>query len=105
MRVPVRLAKFLSLPGAAVAGSLCCADPAWAGSSGEDAPNLQSFLDGICGSVGMTSSCPKLPTATQIILEMSGLMNSPPDDVRNINFTVTCGNLYFSPAPPCTTVA
>jgi hypothetical protein len=94
---------------AAVVGSLCCAGPARAGGSAGDFPTLRTALDGVCATVGMTP-CPQLPTVTQIILEMSGLMNSAPDDVRNINSPVTCGYLYFSPSPelgpfPCTTVA
>ena len=52
----------------------------------------------------MASTCPQLPTATQIFLEISGLLNSPPDDVRNIFAVSPCGNLFFS-GPPCPTVA
>jgi hypothetical protein len=103
MRAPVGLSKFLSFAAAAVAGSLVCAGTASAGGGGADASTLQSSLNAICGGVGMTS-CPQLPTAAQIFLEISGLLNSPPDDVRNIFAVSPCGNLFFS-GPPCPTVA
>ncbi len=99
MSVSLRSFTFSRLAAAAIAASLWWAGPAWAGGGGADASTLQSSLNAICGEVGMTSTCPQLPTATQIFLEISGLLNSPPDDVRNIFAVSPCGNLFF-PGPP-----
>jgi hypothetical protein len=104
MSVSLRLFTFARLAATVIATSLWWAAPASAGGGGADASTLQSSLNAICGEVGMTS-CPQLPTATQIFLEISGLLNSPPDDVRNIFAVSPCGNLFFGPAPPCPTVA
>ena len=95
---------FSRLAAAAIAASLWWAAPASAGGGGgEDAATLQQSLDAICTEVGMTS-CPQLPTVAQIVLEISGLINSPPDDVRNIylflNTLPSCGTLFF-PGSPC----
>ncbi len=103
MSVSLRLFTFARLAAAAIAASLWWAAPASAGGGGADASTLQSSLKAICNEVGMTS-CPQLPTATQIFLEISGLLNSPPDDVRNIFAVSPCGNLFFM-GPPCPTVA
>jgi hypothetical protein len=104
MSVSFRSFTFSRLAAAAIAASLWWAAPASAGGGGgEDAATLQQSLDAICSEVGMTS-CPQLPTVAQIVLEISGLINSPPDDVRNIylftNALPTCGNLFF-PENPC----
>jgi hypothetical protein len=98
MRVFARLSKFLSLTAAAVAGSLCFGTPALAGGGGEDASTAQSVLNMICSDIGF-SPCPQLPTVSQIVLEISGLINSPPDDVRAV-FLVNCGSFLFTPCPP-----
>ena len=104
MSVSLRSFTFSRLAAAAIAASLWWAAPASAGGGGgEDAATLQQSLDAICSEVGMTS-CPQLPTVAQIVLEISGLINSPPDDVRNVylftNALPTCGNLVF-PEIPC----
>jgi hypothetical protein len=96
---------------AAVVGWLCCAGPARAGDGGEDAANLQQILDGICPLVGMTpTTCPKLPTGAQMALEISGLINSQIDDVKNAYFVPfgssnPCGNFVIATQIPCTEVA
>jgi hypothetical protein len=104
MSLSLRLFTFARLAAAAIAASLWWAAPASAGGGGADASTLQSSLNAICSEVGMASTCPQLPTATQIFLEISGLLNSPPDDVRNIFAVSPCGNLFFN-GPPCPTVA
>jgi hypothetical protein len=53
-----------------------------AGGGGADAGNLQTTLNGFCGVFGMTS-CPQLPTASQLVLEIAGLTTAPPDVVRS----------------------
>lgn len=62
---------------------------AWAGDGGSDL-GIQSVLDTICTDVGMTS-CPKVPTITQAILQISSLENAAPDYVRGPQ-----GNLVLS---------
>src|SRR5215469_9179710 len=54
---------------------------AWAGGGGLDAATLQSTLDDLCSILKMTS-CPQLPTASQLVLEIAGLETAPPDVVR-----------------------
>jgi len=74
--------------GAVTALWLSSAGPALAGGGGEDAGTFQSFLGspngstGLCSLLGMTS-CPQLPTLTQIVLQIAALENSPPDLVRS----------------------
>jgi hypothetical protein len=104
MSVSLRSFAFSRLAKVVIAASLWCPGPASAGDGGgEDAATLQQSLNAICSEVGMIS-CPTLPTVAQIVLEISGLINSPPDDVRNIylftNALPTCGNLFF-PEIPC----
>lgn len=59
--------------------------PAWAGSGGEDVGGVQTFFDTLCQARG--TSCqiplPPLPTITQLILEISGLSNDPPNVTRS----------------------
>lgn len=66
---------------------LCLSDSgaAWAGGGGgEDLATVQAFLnDTICPAVGM-SPCPKLPTITQLVLEIAALTNATPDDARTL---------------------
>jgi hypothetical protein len=59
---------------------LCSNGPARAGDGGEDL-GIQAVLDKVCTAVGMTS-CLKVPTITQAILQISGLENAAPDFVR-----------------------
>src|SRR5215469_4694857 len=57
------------------------AGAAWAGGGGLDAATLQSTLNDLCSFLKMTS-CPQLPTASQLVLEIAGLETAPPDVVR-----------------------
>src|SRR5262249_54494351 len=54
--------------------------PAWAGHGGPDAGSLQDSLNTLCVALNMTS-CPQLPTPTQLIPETAGLPTSPPEVV------------------------
>jgi hypothetical protein len=107
----VSLRSFASFRLAAVAGVWMCGSGAAlaGGSGGADQPGLQSTLDNICVAVGLTPSstpgsvCPKLPTLSQLVAEISGLINSAPDDVRSLYFQ-DCGNLLF-PGAPCSQLA
>jgi hypothetical protein len=65
--------------GVATSSWLCVMGSAWAGGGGSDL-GIQSVVDAVCADVGMT--CPKVPTVTQAILQMSGLANAAPDYVR-----------------------
>src|SRR5207302_7455294 len=71
---------------------------AWAGDGGSDL-GIQSVLNIICAEVGMTS-CPKVPTITQAILEISGLANASPDYVRGPQ-----GNLVVAQFQPLCSVS
>src|ERR1051325_10516178 len=62
------------------------AGPAWAGDGGADL-GIQSVVNNVCSAVG-TTSCPRVPTITQAILEISGLGNVAPDYVRGPQGTV-----------------
>jgi hypothetical protein len=103
MSVSLRSFRFSRLARAVAAIWLCGSGAAWAGGSGgADQPGLQSTLDNICAAVALTP-CPKLPTLSQLVAEISGLVNSPPDDVRSVYFQ-DCGNLLF-PGAPCSQLA
>lgn len=59
------------------------AGPAWAGHGGGDAGVVQPALNTLCEFLGMpVSSCPQLPTVTQVILQYAALETSSPDFVR-----------------------
>jgi hypothetical protein len=58
------------------------AGSAWAGGGGLDVASLQAALDSACSALSMTASCPQLPTLTQLVLEIAGLENAPPEDAR-----------------------
>ena len=111
MSVSFRSFTLLHFASAAVALWLCGAGAAWAtGGGGEDAPSAQQALNVICGEVGMpANSCPQLPTVAQIAAEISALVNSQIDDVRNallFGLSATpCGNLVFVTGIPCPEVA
>ena len=81
-----------------VAAVLCGIGSAWAGDGGTDL-GIQSVLNTICADVGMTS-CPKVPTITQAILEISGLANAAPDYVRGPQ-----GNLVVAQFEPLCSVS
>jgi hypothetical protein len=87
MRFSIRYSTISRIAGAVAALWLCGAGAAWAG-GGTSAAGLQMALgdqngtSGLCSLLGMTS-CPQLPTVTQLILQMSALATSPPDLVRS----------------------
>jgi len=82
MRDSVRSSAITRFAGVITAAWLCGMASAWAGTSGSDT-GLQQVLNDVCGDVGIsTTSCPHMPTATQAILQMSGLTNAAPDFVR-----------------------
>jgi hypothetical protein len=95
------------LAGAMAALWLCSAEPALAGGpGGGDVGSAQAMLGppngngGICDLLGMTS-CPQLPTLTQLVLEFSALLNNPPDFVRSPlgvtgGICTVAGNLGFN---------
>src|SRR5207244_3721976 len=80
---------------------LCGAGSAWAGDGGDDAGPFQPFLQQVCDLVGATS-CPLMPTLTQIILGISNFQNTPPDFVRSPlgNFAGLC-SVSGSPLQLC----
>jgi len=80
MQVFIRHSTIVRLFGAFAALWLS-AGSAWAGSGGPDAATLQKILDDLCTFLKMTS-CPQLPTASQLVLEIAGLETAPPDVVR-----------------------
>jgi hypothetical protein len=109
--VSLRPVTISRLAGAIVALWLCGGGQARAGGSA-DAGTLQtSFLNPLCTALGMTS-CPQLPTVTQIVVEYAALSNSPPDLVRSQAFadaflcTVSgVPGLFGVPLPPCSALA
>jgi hypothetical protein len=63
---------------------LCSAGAAWAGSGGgADLGHSQSLLDAVCKDVGI-SSCPKLPTVNQLVVENAALNGITPATVRQL---------------------
>jgi hypothetical protein len=98
----------ISRIGAALAALwLCSTGSAWAGGpGGGDVGSAQAMLgpsngsSGICSLLGMTS-CPQLPTLTQLVLQISALLNNPPDFVRSsplgtLGICNVAGNLGFN---------
>jgi hypothetical protein len=82
MRKSVRSLTAFQLIGALTAIWLAGSGSALAG-GGIDAGAFQTgFLDPLCKFMGITSTCPTLPTGTQIVLELSALGNRPPGLVR-----------------------
>ncbi len=81
MRGSVRSSRIFSLAGAVAAVWLCGTGSAWAGHGGGDVASLQAALDDACTALNMTS-CPQLPTITQLVLEFAGLENAPPEAAR-----------------------
>ena len=82
MRKSVRSLTAFRLIGAVTAIWLCGPGLALAG-GGIDAGAFQTgFLDPLCKFMKITSTCPTLPTGTQIALELSALGNRPPGLVR-----------------------
>ena len=87
MRIRVGYSAISRIVGVATTAWLCGIGSAWASGGGNDTGGAQGILNGICPLVG-ASSCPQLPTVTQIILAISDFQNTPPDFVR--------GPLYFN---------
>ncbi|MGH7047459.1 MAG: hypothetical protein ACREE2_13845 [Stellaceae bacterium] len=73
--------RCLAILAVAAALSLARVAPATAGDGGEDAGTVQSFLNSVCAVIGQ-STCPQLPTVSQGILEIAGLVNARPEAVR-----------------------
>lgn len=91
----------LTLPRAASAVAvlwLCGVGSAWAGDGGADAGTIQSFLNTICGNLGI-ASCPQLPTVTQGTLEIAGLGYARPEAIRRSQ-DVSPGSVFASNPPP-----
>jgi len=85
MQASLRSSWIARLIGAFVALSLS-AGSAWAGGS-QDLGTLQDALDSACSVLQMTS-CPQLPTLTQLVLEIAGLESTPLEDARFENAIV-----------------
>jgi hypothetical protein len=84
---------------ALLAASLCCCPgAARAGDGGSDAGTIQSFLNVICGNLGI-STCPQLPTVTQGTLEIAGLAYARPEAIRRSQ-NVSPGSVFASNPPP-----
>ena len=89
MRTSVRSSMISRLAGAVAALWLSGVGSAWAGGSA-DAGALQAALgkpdgtSGLCAALHMTS-CPQLPTITQLVLEIAALANATPEMVRYAN--------------------
>src|SRR5437667_8728528 len=110
MRVSVRSSTVSRLAAAVAALWLYGTGPASAGGGGEDAGTFQPFLNQFCDLLAMTP-CPQMPTLTQIVLEISALVNTPPDLVRSpmgpgaqglggLGICTVAGNSGFG-LPPC----
>ena len=80
MRAEVGFSTVPRFAGVVFTAWLCGMASASAGDGGDDL-GIQSVLKTVCTDVGMTS-CPKVPTITQAILQISGLENAAPDYVR-----------------------
>jgi hypothetical protein len=100
MRASVRSSAISRFVWMATTAWLCGMAPASAGDGGSDL-GIQSVLNTICTDVGMTSAtCPKVPTITQAILQISGLENAAPDYVRGPQ-----GNLVLNGFAPLCSVS
>jgi len=80
MRARLRSSAISRFAGVVTTVWLCSNGPAWAGDGGSDTA-VQPALNAVCAAVGVTS-CPHMPTVTQVILQISGLGNAAPDFVR-----------------------
>jgi hypothetical protein len=82
MRTWIGSSAISRFAGVMMTAWLCGMGPAWAGGGGSDGgAAFQGFLQEVCDFVG-ASSCPTVPTLTQIILGISDYQNTPPDFVR-----------------------
>ena len=85
--IAVSSSTFRRVISAVIAIWLWGTGPASAGASGGGVgviPALQQALNTVCTTVHMTS-CPQLPSVTQLIVEISSLTNLPPEMVRYVN--------------------
>lgn len=88
MRGSVRSSRIFSLAAAVTAVWLCGTGSAWAGHGGGDVASLQTALNDACialnisNSANVTTTCPQLPTITQLVLQFAGLENAPPEAAR-----------------------
>lgn len=91
MRTPIGASSISRFAGVMIGAWLCGMGPAWAGGGGSDGGISQAFVQQVCDLVGATS-CPQLPTLTQIILGIADYQNTPPDFVRGPlgNFAGIC---------------
>jgi hypothetical protein len=96
MRVSLRLSVISRLASGAAVIWMCGSGSAWAGDGGSSGLSLQGVLDDVCSVFGLP--CPQLPTVTQQVIEIAGLTNQSPDNVRLLNSV--CGPLSPS-ALPC----
>lgn len=77
---------------AVVTALLSFAAPAWAGDGGDDSGAFQAALDNVCNLLGVNTASCKVPTLTQVVLEVASLQNTSPDFVRG-----PLGNFNVSP--------
>jgi hypothetical protein len=94
----VRSLKIFVLVGAAIATWLCGAGSASAGDGGADVGTIQTFLDSICADFGI-SPCLKLPTVSQGVLEVAGLVYARPESIRRSQ-NIPPGSVFASNPPP-----
>jgi len=106
MRASIRSSTISRLAGAGAALWLCGAGAAWAGDM--DLGSIQALLSdpsvGLCKVFNM-SSCPRLPTVTQAVLQVAALGNNLPEMIRAQNniapgISVTAGNPAAVPPAP-----
>jgi len=76
---------------------LCCVASAWAG-DGADAGTIQTFLNSVCGTFGIPS-CPQLPTVSQGVLEVAGLVYARPEAIR-FSQNIAPGSVFAGNPPP-----
>jgi hypothetical protein len=84
VRIAPRASRTLLLLALGIAAWACGPKPVWAGGGGgEDLGDAQDLLNGACAllTVGQ-DPCPQLPTISQIVLEIAGLIFDRPQAVR-----------------------
>lgn len=104
MHISVRPASICRLAAAASLVWLSGFGSAWAGGGGEDLGSVQDLLNGACAAVLPPQvPCPQLPTISQGILEIAGLLNARPEAIRAAagvtGAAVYAGNT-LAPTPP-----
>jgi hypothetical protein len=88
---------------------LCAGHPVRAGDGGEDLGSLQTYIDGVCAFLSM-STCPQIPTITQAVLEVAAMVDIAPEAVRSstsfavpVGPYVDAGNPSHPPGLGCST--